>query len=95
VQTLNDPALLAETAERDKPMLIIADLTSRQADVCAAIGDMKNRAVTGHIPVLAFDSQKNHQRLSDATAAGANLVASSAALLDQLPHLLEQVLQME
>jgi CheY-like chemotaxis protein len=95
VQTLTDPAVLAETAERQKPMLIITDLTSKQADVCGAIEAMKSRAVTGHVPVIAFTSQKNQKLLSEATKAGANLVASSTALLDQLPQLLEQVLEVD
>jgi len=95
VKSLSQPAQLPEMAESEKPMVVFADLVPHSAEVCAAITSMKQNPATQHIPVLAFSGQKNAKLLSQATAAGANLVASSAGLLDQLPHLLEQILLVE
>jgi CheY-like chemotaxis protein len=95
VVTLSNPTRLVEQAEREKPMVVLADLTSNPTGVCAAIGAMKSNPATAHIPILAFTGQKSQKSIAEATAAGARLVASNAALLDQLPHLLEQVLQVD
>jgi hypothetical protein len=81
---------LVETAERDKAMLVIAEVG---ADVCAAIGELKKNKGTQHVPVLAYSDQE--KELASARQAGAALVASSGAILGQLPHLLEQLLVVE
>lgn len=78
-------------AERDRPLLIVAEV-ARQADVCSAITKLKANTKTQHIPVLAFSDATE---LTQARQAGASLVASSGAILSQLPHLLEQVLAVE
>ena len=50
----------------------------------------------GHVhPVLAFTSEKNIELQKAAREAGATLIASDSVILEQLPHLLEQVLQIE
>jgi CheY-like chemotaxis protein len=86
-----EPTKLDTIAERDKPLLIVAEI-ARQADVCSAITKIKANANTQHIPVLAFSDATE---LAQARQAGASLVASSTAILSQLPHLLEQVLAVE
>jgi CheY-like chemotaxis protein len=90
VQTA-EPSKLDAVAERDKPLLIVAEI-ARQAEVCSAITKLKANANTQHIPVLAF-SESNE--LTQARQAGASLVASSGAILGQLPQLLEQMLHVE
>jgi PleD family two-component response regulator len=95
VKSLSRPAQLPELAESEKPMVVFADLSPNATEVCAAITSMKQNPVTQHIPILAFSGQKNSKLLPEAAAAGANLVANSAGLLDQLPHLLEQILLVE
>lgn len=87
VQTAHADKLDA-IAERDKPLLIVAEV-ARHAEVCSAITKLKANANTQHIPVLAFSEAT---QLAEARQAGASLVASSSAVLSQLPHLLEQVL---
>jgi CheY-like chemotaxis protein len=95
VQTLNDPALLVESAEQAKPLLVLADLTSTRADVCAAIAQLKQNPATRHLPVLAFGAQETPELETAARAAGASLLVSAAAILDQLPECLQQALQLE
>jgi CheY-like chemotaxis protein len=90
VQT-TEPAKLDTAAERDMPILVVTEIP-RQADVCGAISRLKAKESTRHIPVLAFSGATE---LAQARAAGASLVASSDAILGQLPHLLEQVLAVE
>lgn len=90
VQT-TQPAELDAAADRDKPMLILTEV-SKQADVCGAISKLKANPNTQHIPVVAFSDPS---QLEQARKAGASLVASSNAILGQLPHLLEQVLAVE
>jgi PleD family two-component response regulator len=95
VQSLSNPAQLVELAQKEKPMLVIADLVPHHARICEAIGALKSNPSTEHIPVLAVAGPKSAKQVAEATAAGARLVANSTALLDQLPQLLEQLLQVE
>jgi CheY-like chemotaxis protein len=90
VQTVQAGELDA-TAERDRPMLVVAEV-ARVVDVCSVISKLKANPHTQHIPVLAFSETA---LLAQARQAGASLVASSNAILAQLPQLLEQVLQVE
>jgi CheY-like chemotaxis protein len=82
---------LDQTAQREMPMLVLAEV-SRQADVCGAISKLKANPNTQHIPVLAYSEATE---LTQAREAGASLVASSSAILGQLPHLLDQVLAVD
>ncbi len=81
---------LSQTAARDAAMLVIAEAGS---DVCAAIDQLKQNKATQHVPVLAYSDQDKD--LASARQAGAAMVASSSAILGQLPHLLEQLLVVE
>jgi len=94
VQTLPDAAALVAEAEKEKPLVVIVDLTSSTTDVNAVIQQLKANTATAHLPVLAF-STKSDQAVQDAAvAAGATLVAGSEAILAQLPQLLDQVLDL-
>ncbi len=95
VQTLNDAKPIVLQALQERPMVIIADLVSADADVCAVIRELKKNPETKHIPVIAFTDLNNETLQSTASAAGATLVAGSDAILDQLPELLDQALQVE
>jgi PleD family two-component response regulator len=95
VQTLNEAQTLVLQALRERPMVIIADLVSATTDVCAVIRELKRNQETKHVPVIAYADLKNEKLQSAASAAGATLVAGSDAILDQLPELLDQALQVE
>lgn len=95
VNAVNDPALLVQQAQQDKPMVILADLASRQTDICAAISELKNQPETEHIPIIAFSSQQRASLQAAARTAGANLVVTDNAILTHLPQLLGQALEVE
>jgi CheY-like chemotaxis protein len=95
VQTLNDAAGLVECAEQAKPILVLADLESSRNDVCAAIGRLKQNPATRHLPVIAFSSDQAPGLESAAREAGVTLMVGEAAILNHLPALLEQALQVE
>lgn len=90
-----DTPLLLDQSEREKPLLVIVDLQSKRTDVCGEIKKLRSNLTTQHIPVLAFAPEKNPQLQDAARAAGATLVASDSGILEQLPHLLKQVLEVE
>ena len=95
VQATGDANALISQAVSEKPLVVMADLASTRNDVCAMIRELKSRSDTKHIPVIAFTGIKNEQLHLDARSAGATLVAGDDALLQQLPQLLQQALEVE
>ena len=95
VQTVTDAALLQPQAEREKPIVVIVDLFTRRFDILSEVSRLRAQAATEHIPVLGFTHEKPGRLHQDAQAAGVTLVASEAGILEQLPHLLDQVLQLD
>jgi|SRR2546430_1807511 len=94
VQTISDVQTLVRQALQEKPLILVTDLASACADMCAIIRELKRNPETRHIPVLAFTELKN-EKMQAAAAAGATIVAGNDAILDQLPQLLDQALQVE
>jgi CheY-like chemotaxis protein len=95
VQTSSEEGLLAETAEQCKPMLVFADLQSTGKGVCDAIARLRKNPATQHLPVVAFGAEQDATLQQGAQAAGATLIVSESALLNHLPQVLEQALQIE
>lgn len=95
VSTVPDAAQLVAQAEEEKPMVVVMEVFESAGDVCTQLGALKQNPATSHIPVIAYFSPKNKDLQGAATQAGATLVAGDAALLGQLPRLLEQVLEVE
>ena len=95
VQVLADAGRLLECAEQAKPMVVLADLASTRNDVCAALGRLRQNAATRHLPVVAFSEEGTGELAVAAQAAGATRVVSEAAILNHLPQILEQALQVE
>jgi CheY-like chemotaxis protein len=95
VQSSNDPRALVSVARQEKPMVILADLTSNSADVTSLLRDLKAHPDTRHIPVLAFSDPGNRPLQEAAVAAGADLVAGSDGILEQLDALLDQALHVD
>jgi len=95
VQTVAEPSLLAATAAREKPMVMLLDLVTNRANLCAIIKEMREGQETGHIPAVVFAGLKEQRLRDDAAKSGAALVALDDALLPQLPQLLEHVLRVE
>ena len=95
VQTLSGPEFLVSHAEREKPLVLIVELSRRIEEICGGIENLRQNAATSHIPILAFESQGDTAIQSRAIKAGVNLVANHKAALSQLARLLEQVLCVE
>ena len=93
VHAVTNPANLASEVQSQQAMLLVAEFPANNSAVAQSISDLKNGAFTGHVAVLAYVA--NPELREAARAAGANLVANEEGLLDQLPQLLEQVLQVE
>ena len=90
VLTLSDPSQLSDCAKKEGPMLVIVDLSGKEA--CSAIASLKQTRETAHIPVIAFAGAQAGQLQAAAREAGANLVVTDAAILAHLPQLAEQAL---
>ena len=95
VQAIADAGRLIECAEQAKPMLVLADLASTRNDVCAALARLKQNSATKHLPVVAFSDEGSAELQAAALAAGATLVVNEAAVLNHLPQILDQALQLE
>jgi CheY-like chemotaxis protein len=94
VQAVNDLASLQQYARNEGPLLVIADLAGRE-EVCRVIAALKADAATHHIPVIAFAGEPVAEWQAAAQKAGATLAVSEAAIINYLPQLLNQALQME
>lgn len=94
VQAVNDLASLQQCARSEGPLLVIADLAGRE-EVCRAIAALKADAATQHIPVIAFSGEQATEWQAAAQKAGATLAVSEAAIINYLPQLLNQALQLE
>lgn len=95
VQTIANAERLVECAEQAKPMLVLADLEPMQNNVCAALARLKQNPATKHLPIIAFSSQDAADLQAAAQAAGVTLLVSEATILNQLPQILDQALQVE
>jgi DNA-binding response OmpR family regulator len=95
VQALADVKKLVAEAVREKPLLVVVDLTGSPSQVCEMIRQLRENPETLHVPVLAITGQSDSEIVAAARAAGATLVAMEKALLAQLPQLLEQVLELD
>jgi CheY-like chemotaxis protein len=94
VQSLNDLSVLAATCEREKPLVVIAEWEPSPA-ACSAVAELKNNPATRHVPVLAFAASHDPAMQSLCKESGASILAADAAIADQLPQLLDQILQVE
>jgi len=95
VRPISDANQLSDCARSEGPMLILADLSSSQEDICAAIAKLKQDPTTAHIPVIAFADEGAEELQGAGRQAGAALVVTDSAMLAHLPELLEQALQVE
>ena len=86
---------LVGAATESKPMLVFVDLEVAGKDVCGAITQLKQSPATSHIPVVGFTMQEAKGLEDAARAAGVTTLATEAVLLNHLPQLLEQALQVE
>ena len=86
---------LIDEVRKQHPMALVADLDSKNGDIPLVIQTLKEDLETQHIPILAFASVDNEELHEKARLAGAKLIAGQAAVLDQLPHLMEHLLEVD
>jgi len=95
VQTVAEPDLLVECAAQAKPLLVLADLESARNNVLAALGLLKHNAETKHLPIIGFSREDTPELRAAARAAGITLLVTEAAIVNHLPQLLQQALDLE
>lgn len=95
VHTVTQLSELSAAAGKEKPMVILMDLKTRSGSSASVIAEIKGAEPTSHLPILAFTGKKDRKLQESATQSGASLVAFDDAILQQLPQLLEQVLQVD
>ena len=95
VQSIGAATTLVDHADREKPMVLMVDLESRQNDVCEAIRQLKKKNSTAHIPVIAYAPASQAALQEEARNAGATLVVTDAAILVHLDQFLDQALQVD
>ena len=94
VLVVNNAALLAATAKREKPLLLLADLTA-SGDVCDVISKINADADTSHLPVIAFAPETETTLIAAAQKAGANFAVTETGLVSHLPHMIDRALQVD
>ena len=94
VLTLNNAAQLANTVQRESPLLAFADLQAK-ADVVEAIKRIRSNQTTEHVPIIAFAPDDAAALMAAGQSAGATLVVGESALTGHLEALLEQALHIE
>jgi CheY-like chemotaxis protein len=94
VLVLNSVALLVATAKREKPLLLLADL-STSGDICGAIAKIKSEADTSHLPVIAFAPENEPGLIEAAQQAGANFAVTETGLASHLPHMIDRAVQVD
>lgn len=95
VHAVTNVNLLVEEVQNRKPMLLIAEFPTGKPAIAEAIATLKKNPDTAHVAILSYTPETNPALQETARAAGANLIASESGVLEQLPQLLEQVLQVE
>ncbi len=93
VNAVNDLPALLTSAQSGGPMLVVVDLESTHGDVCQVIAALKADAATQHVPIIAFAGEQASDLQTAAQKAGATLVVGAAAIVNYLPELLNQALQ--
>jgi CheY-like chemotaxis protein len=95
VLAIQDPNTLLACARQERPMIVMADLVAGHVDVSGAIARLKQDPDTRHIPVVAFAPEPAKELQASGREAGATLVVTDTAVLNHLPQLLQQALQVE
>jgi CheY-like chemotaxis protein len=94
VQSASSPDLLPSACESELPLVVIAELAPA-AEVCDYIAELKANPATQHIPVLGFARTHDAAAQNQAREAGVTLLAADAGIAEQLPQLLDRILQVE
>ena len=95
VQTMADAAGLVAAATGTGALVAFVDLAADEAAANQAILGVRANSATQHLPLIAFCGAGEERLQAAARAAGATLVVSETALLQQLRPLLDQALALD
>ena len=94
VRTIEALNHLEKVCQEEKPLFALVEIAPQKGGF-PEIEALRINPATGHIPVLAFSASHDKTFQASARASGVSLVAASAAVLEQLPQLLDQALQVD
>jgi CheY-like chemotaxis protein len=94
VQSVSTASLLPTSCDTELPLVVIAELAPVSA-ACAAISQLRANPATQHIPVLGFARAHDAGVQTQAREAGVTLLAADSGITEQLPQLLDRILQVE
>jgi CheY-like chemotaxis protein len=94
VQTVTDMVGLTELCQKEKPLLVVAEILAG-SPACSYVARLRKEPSTAHIPVLGYTPALDPSLQTQAREAGVTLLAGNAAVTEHLPRLLDQVLQVE
>lgn len=95
VQTMAQAEELVRRAQELRPMLVIADLSMNRERVLSAVKLLRKEPATQHLPVIAFCRDEDARALNAIAPEGITMLVGATAVLNHLPQLLEQALQVE
>ncbi len=78
-----------------KPLIIIADIATRNRDVCPVISRVRQDSETKYIPIIAITDSSDPRLEPAAREAGANLVVNESAITMHLKPLLDRALALD
>jgi CheY-like chemotaxis protein len=94
VLAMNAVDRLTATVQRESPLFLFIDLAT-PGDVCGAIAELRATPTTAHLPVIGFAPENAPDSLAAALKAGANLAVSETAVINHLPQLIDQALNID
>jgi two-component system, cell cycle response regulator DivK len=86
---------LLPLVREQKPLVVLAEVASPTGTVMTAIRALRSAPDTRHVPIIAFSGSTAEDVQSLARDAGATLVVASDGMLEQLPLLLSQALEVD
>ena len=95
IVAISKPDALVAGAEKERPMVIVADFETARDAVTAAIEQLRANAATAHIPVVGFAREMDDATQAALVARGATMVVSEAAILSHLGQLLGRALDVQ
>lgn len=95
VSTVPGAGALVETCRREKPIVLLVDVSERADATCAALTLLRDDPETGHIPVIAIIPSQAPSMEEAARRAGAKLVVQDVVILPHLEQFLEQALHLD
>lgn len=95
VHSVNSPEDIFNSAKSLKPLIIIADIATKDKNVCPIISRVRQDSETKHIPVIAITDSSDPRLEVTAREAGANIIVNESAITMHLKQLLDRALSIE